>query len=191
MAAGPSQLEVSRRQPLHEEPPANGNGNGNGHVKVPTIGGEIVDVVEVAARVEAMDADEAIAWALKTFHPALRFATSFQKTSSVIIDMAHRIEPEVSFFYLDTELLFPETYETRDTLAQHFGIEFDRFAGITLEQQSEQHGANRWRRGADACWGIRKVEAMPEALDGAECRVSGIRRADTETRAGAAKFGWD
>jgi phosphoadenosine phosphosulfate reductase len=105
--------------------------------------------------------------------------------------VAHRVEPEVSFFYLDTELLFPETYETRDTLAEHFGIEFDRFAGITLEEQSEQHGANLWRRDPDACCGIRKVEAMREALDGAECWVSGIRRADSENRAGAAKFGWD
>ena len=32
---------------------------------------------------------------------------------------------------------------------------------------------------------------MREALDGAECWVSGIRRVDSETRAAAAKFGWD
>ena len=32
---------------------------------------------------------------------------------------------------------------------------------------------------------------MREALDGAECWVSGIRRVDSETRATAAKFGWD
>ena len=176
---------------LHEDAPSNGNGNGNGHVRVPTIGGQMVDPEEVAARVEEMDAVEAIEWAIDAFHPALRFATSFQKTSSVIIDVAHRIEPGTSFFYLDTELLFPETYETRDRLAEHYGIEFDRFAGITLEEQSEQHGANLWRRDPDACCGIRKVEAMREALDGAECWVSGIRRIDSETRAGAAKFGWD
>ena len=176
---------------LHEDAPSNGNGNGNGHVRVPTIGGQMVDPEEVAARVEEMDAVEAIEWAIDAFHPALRFATSFQKTSSVIIDVAHRIEPGTSFFYLDTELLFPETYETRNRLAEHYGIEFDRFAGITLEEQSEQHGANLWRRDPDACCGIRKVEAMREALDGAECWVSGIRRIDSETRAGAAKFGWD
>ncbi len=32
---------------------------------------------------------------------------------------------------------------------------------------------------------------MREALSGIDCWVSGIRREDSETRAGAAKFGWD
>ncbi len=98
----------------------------------PRSAASIVDPDEVAAEVEAMDADEAIAWAIETFHPALKFATSFQKTSSVTIDIAHGIKPDARFFYLDTELLFPETYETRDRLADHFGIEFERFAGIAL-----------------------------------------------------------
>ena len=32
---------------------------------------------------------------------------------------------------------------------------------------------------------------MREALTGIDCWVSGIRREDSQTRAGAAKFGWD
>ena len=36
-----------------------------------------------------------------------------------------------------------------------------------------------------------KVDAMRAALDGVDCWVSGVRRVDSETRAGAAKFGWD
>jgi phosphoadenosine phosphosulfate reductase len=32
---------------------------------------------------------------------------------------------------------------------------------------------------------------MRDALEGAECWVSGIRRVDSKTRAAAAKFGWD
>ena len=73
----------------------------------------------------------------------LGFAVSFQKTSSVIIDIAHRIEPDARFFYLDTELLFPETYETRDALAEHFGIEFDRYAGHHSRRAGgTRHGAN-------------------------------------------------
>jgi phosphoadenosine phosphosulfate reductase len=185
-----------RPRPLHEDAhlySANGNGsNGNGRPKeLPTINDRVVDPEEVTAEVESMDAEEAIAWAVQTFHPRLRFAVSFQKTSSVVVDLAHRIEPAARFFYLDTELLFPETYATRDALEGHYGIAFDRFAGITLAQQTESHGANLWRRDPDACCGIRKVEAMREALDEAECWVSGIRRVDSENRATAAKFGWD
>jgi phosphoadenosine phosphosulfate reductase len=172
---------------------ANGNGaSGNGRDRhLPTIDGRVVDPNEISAEVEEMVAEEAIAWAIETFHPGLRFAVSFQKTTSVIVDIAHRVEPGTRFFYLDTELLFPETYETRDMLAGHFGVEFDRFAGISLAEQEQRFGANLWRRDPDACCGIRKVEAMREALEGVDCWVSGIRRVDSETRASAAKFGWD
>jgi phosphoadenosine phosphosulfate reductase len=199
-ASGEERL-LDRRRLLHEEDGheafsrnghhPNGN-NGNGRAPgLPTINGRVVDPNEISAEVESMGAEEAIVWAIETFHPRLRFAVSFQKTSSVIVEVAYRIQPEARFFYLDTELLFRETYETRDALADHFGIAFDRFAGISLAEQADSFGANLWRRDPDACCGIRKVEAMREALKGANCWVSGIRRVDSGTRASAAKFGWD
>ena len=179
---------------LHDEDlaGANGNGNGNGRAaRLPTIRGRVVDPEQISAELESYSAEAAIAWAVAVFGERLRFAVSFQKTTSVILDLAHRLAPEARFFYLDTDLLFPETYATRDRLAEHFGIEFQRFAGISLAEQEERHGANLWRRDPDACCGVRKVEAMRVALSGAECWVSGIRRIDSETRAGTAKFGWD
>ena len=191
---------AARRSPLERPRPfhdlngstPNGNGNGNGHApRLPTIRGELVDPSAVAAEVERLSAADAIAWAIERFHPELRFATSFQKTSSVIVDLAHSVEPGARFFYLDTELLFEQTYATRDALAERYGISFTRYAGISLETQEAEHGANLWRRHPDACCGIRKVDPMRAALSGAECWVSGIRRVDSRTRAGAAKFGWD
>ena len=185
-----------RPRPFHDQngspPPGAANGNGNGHApRLPMIRGQLVDPVAVAAEVEPLSAAEAIAWAIERFHPALRIATSFQKTSSVIVDLAHSVEPQAQFFYLDTELLFEQTYETRDALSERYGISFMRYAGISLETQEAEHGANLWRRHPDACCGIRKVEPMRAALLEAECWVSGIRRVDSQTRAGAAKFGWD
>lgn len=156
-----------------------------------TADGEEIDPREVAAELEDRSAAETIRWALETFQPKLRFATSFQKTSSVIVSLAHEADPEAQFFYLDTGVLFEETYATRDALAARFGMEFQRYAGISLEEQEGLYGANLWDRQPDACCGIRKVEPMREALSGIDCWVSGIRRADSETRAGAAKFGWD
>ena len=189
----PQALNRPRHARRGEELAANGNGaNGNGRRSAPKHRRPRWWIRnEIAAEVEEMGADDAIGWAIETFGPRLTFAASFQKTSSVIIDIAHRLDPTARFFYLDTELLFKETYETRDALAERYAIDFERFAGITLVEQAERYGANLWRRDPDACCGIRKVEAMRQALDGAECWVSGIRRIDSETRAGAAKFGWD
>src|SRR5918996_963123 len=86
------------------------------------------DPEAVAADLEAQSAEEILEWTIETFHPHLYFACSFQKTSSVIIDIAQKIEPETRFFYLDTDVLFPETYATRDAFAERYGIEFERYA---------------------------------------------------------------
>ena len=134
--------EVTRPRPLDDAPIAQ---NGNGHKPVPTIGGRAVDPAEISAEVEQMGAQEAIAWAVETFGPKLTFAVSFQKTTSVTVDMAHRINPSARFVYVDTELLFPETYKTRDRLSEHFGIEFERFV-----QDNPPGLAERWRAGE---WG--------------------------------------
>jgi phosphoadenosine phosphosulfate reductase len=150
-----------------------------------------IDPERVTAELEGKGPEEAIAWAIETFHPRLYFASSFQKTTSVTVDIAQRLDPTTRFFYLDTDVLFEETYATRDALAARYGLEFDRYAGISLDEQARTYGDELWARQPDACCGIRKVEPMREALADVDCWVSGIRRVDSATRAGSAKFGWD
>jgi len=150
-----------------------------------------IDAEAVAAELEPRGAREALAWAFETFHPSLYIACSFQKTTSVVIDIATKIAPDARFFYLDTDVLFPETYETRDRLAEHYGIEFERFHNLTLEEQARRFGEELWKRDPDSCCGIRKVEPMREALSGVDAWVSGIRREDSQHRAHAPKLAWD
>jgi hypothetical protein len=177
----------TRRRLLHAEdvdvPNANGNGaNGNGRPRrLPTIGGRVVEPNEISAEVEEMGAEEAIAWAIENFGSSLGFAVSFQKTSSVIIDMAHRIDPSVRFFYLDTELLFPETHDTREALAARYGIEFERFVQDNPPRLRERWEAGEWGEGDDCC-AMRKVDTMRRALEGTDCWVSGVRRVDSRRR---------
>ena len=162
-------------------PASNGNGNGNGHApKLPVINGQLVDAEALTAEVESLDAEAALAWAMERFGDDMRIAISFQKTSSVIIDMAHRLNPDTRFFYVDTGLLFPETYETRDKLAERYGIEFERVADESVAPLD-----------ANGCCADRKVELMRAALSDISAWVSGIRRVDSDTRANAPKFGWD
>ncbi len=193
--AAPRQLQVvtTRPRPLHEDfdgssrKDANGNGRGE---RLPVLGGELVDPQRISAELAQMSARESIAWAIETFGPRLGFAVSFQKTSSVIIDIAHGIDPQARFFYLDTELLFAETYATRDALAERYGIEFQQFTQANPPGLRERWEANLWRE-SDECCATRKVETMHRALEGVDCWVSGVRRVDSKTRAGAFRFGWD
>lgn len=146
---------------------------------------------EIAAELEPLSAQEVIAWTIENFHPALYFACSFQKTSSVVAHMATEIESSARFFYIDTDVLFPETYETRDRFSERFGIEFERYHNISLEEQAAKYGDELWKRDPDTCCGVRKVEPMHRALESVDCWVSGIRRSDSASRANTAKFAWD
>ncbi|MGH2981271.1 MAG: phosphoadenylyl-sulfate reductase [Solirubrobacterales bacterium] len=150
-----------------------------------------IDGEAVAAELEPKGAQEALEWAFETFHPSLYIACSFQKTSSVVIDIATRIAPDARFFYLDTDVLFDESYQTRDRLADHYGIEFERYHNITIDEQARRYGDELWKRDPDSCCGIRKVEPMRDALSSVDAWVSGIRREDSQHRAKAPKFGWD
>ena len=150
-------------------------------IPTPTPSAPAAPELDLDVDLEGLGAEETVAWALERFDGDLRFAVSFQKTSSVIVDMAHRIEPRARFFYVDTGLLFPETYDARDALAERYGIGFERVA----------NGHAPWSLDSNGCCADHKVELMRTALDETSCWVSGIRRVDSETRADAPKFGWD
>jgi phosphoadenosine phosphosulfate reductase len=150
-----------------------------------------IDAEAVAAELEDRSASDALAWMFDTFGEQHYIACSFQKTSSVTVHLAHSIDPAARFFYLDTDVLFPETYETKNRLEERYGINFHRYSSITLEQQKGLYGDELWSRDPDACCGIRKVEPMRSALAAVDLWVSGIRRSDSQTRAKAPKFSWD
>jgi phosphoadenosine phosphosulfate reductase len=150
-----------------------------------------LDHEAIAAELDQSTAQEAMEWMFENFGERHYIACSFQKTSSVTAHLASIVNPEARFFYLDTDVLFEESYETRDRLAEARGVEFDRFHNLTLAEQEAEHGPELWNRDPDACCGIRKVEPMRRALSSVDCWVAGVRRADSSSRAGTPKFGWD
>jgi phosphoadenosine phosphosulfate reductase len=150
-----------------------------------------LDHEAIAAELERSTPREALEWMFENFGERHYIACSFQKTSSVTAHMASQVNPEARFFYLDTDVLFEESYETRDRLAEALGIEFDRFHNLTLAEQEAEHGPELWSRNPDACCGIRKVEPMRRALSSVDCWAAGVRRADSSSRSKTPKFGWD
>lgn len=149
------------------------------------------DEEAVAARLEKLSASEVLEWAFDEFGQDMYIACSFQKTSSVMVHLATEVNPDARFFYLDTGLLFEQTYATRDRLEQRFGVSFDRWAGISLEEQAERYGDRLWDRDVGLYNQLRKVEPMTRALADKDCWAAGIRRQDSSTRAGAPKLLWD
>jgi phosphoadenosine phosphosulfate reductase len=136
-----------------------------------------------APDLERLDAQGVLSHAVAEHHPRLAVACSFQKEAAVIVDMLLRIEPEATIFTLDTGVLFDETYETWRRVEEHYGIEIEAYRGEQIE--------GLWARDPDACCGMRKVEPLARALEGVDAWVTGLRRDQSDERAGTPKVGWD
>lgn len=135
-------------------------------------------------------------WALDEYGSDVALATGFGAEGCLLVDMVARIDPSARIFYLDTDLLFPETYELRDRLEQRYGVRFERRgAARSLEQQALRHGEKLWERDPDLCCRLRKVEPLKQMLSGLRAWITAIRRDQSPARAHAgvveqdAKFG--
>lgn len=140
---------------------------------------------------ERAAAEEVLGYVIERFHPRLYVACSFQKETSVMMDLALRVAPDTRFFTLDTGVLFPETYATWRRFEEHYGVEVDVYQGVSLARQTELEGDRLWSRDPDACCGIRKVAPLTEALADVDAWVTGVRREQSPTRRAAGKLHWD
>ncbi len=127
---------------------------------------------------EHASAEEVLVYAVERFHPRLAMACSFQKEESVLLHMLSAISSRVRIFTIDTGVLFPETLETWKRFEDAFGVQIEVFdATSPTETWTLEH-----------CCSQAKVDALGRALAGAEAWITGIRREQAPTRAGASRL---
>lgn len=142
-------------------------------------------VTDLAAKMEDWTPQEILRYALEAVDN-IAFASSFGAEDVAIIDMISKIKPDTRVFYLDTDVLFPETYEVRDRIQEKYGTNLVRYSPrLTLQEQADQLGENLWASDPNACCGIRKVEPLTRALAELDAWITGIRREQAPTRANA------
>ncbi|NRF95010.1 phosphoadenylyl-sulfate reductase [Paenibacillus frigoriresistens] len=148
-------------------------------------------VTKAAEEFENQSAQAVLKLAVETY-PSLTLACSFGAEDVVLVDMLQKISPNVDIFYLDTNVHFPETYETRDRLEQHYGTKFVKvLPKLTLEEQAEKFGDELWKSDANQCCNIRKVDPLTDVLKNYDAWITGIRRDQAPTRANAKKVEYD
>jgi phosphoadenosine phosphosulfate reductase len=143
------------------------------------------------ADLEAMSAVEVLGVMVEHFHPRLSLACSFQKEEAVLLDMLLQLEPDARVFALDTHVLFPETYDVWRAVEKRYGVHVEVYQGPSLGRQAAAHGEALWSTNPALCCAIRKVAPLGEALSGLEGWITGMRREQSPTRAGAPKIAWD
>lgn len=127
---------------------------------------------------ETAAAEEVLAYAVDTFHPRLTMACSFQKEESVLVHMLTAIEPTARVFMIDTGVLFPETLASWRQFEDRFGLKVEVVDAFSPDRP--------WT--AEHCCGAAKVDALERALAEVDAWITGIRREQASTRAGAAKL---
>jgi len=143
---------------------------------------------EYEGRPEAM-----IAWVTQTFGRRLAVAVSFGGPSGmVLIDMLARIEHTATIYYLDTGLLYPQTYEHIERVREHYGITPVAVAPAqSVDEQAREYGAALWERDPDRCCRLRKVEPQRAFLRNFDAWMTGIRRDQSSTRNTIATLDYD
>jgi phosphoadenosine phosphosulfate reductase len=132
---------------------------------------------------ETASAQQVLAYAVEHHHPKLKTACSFQKEESVLAHMLYDIAPDARLFVIDTGVLFAETlatwkqFEDRYPELQFETVDASRPAGA---------GSGPWTK--LNCCGQAKVDGLETALSDTEAWVTGIRREQSPTRAGAQKL---
>ena len=156
---------------------------------------EKFDLDALGRTFETKSPQDVLGYAIERYHPRLVLACSFGAEDVVLVDMIHRINPDVPLFYLDTDFLFPQTYRTRDRIVERYGLTPAQVIQIkpllTPDRQAEEYGDRLWTTNPDQCCQLRKVEPMTRVLGNFEAWVTGIRRDQAPTRAHAKLIEWD
>ncbi len=123
---------------------------------------------------EHAPAETIVRWAAEAFGTRLVLTSSFADT--VLIDVVHRVAPDIAVVFCDTGFHFAETYDTVKRAQRRYRLDLTVLRG--------GDATDLWAAGTDACCARRKVEPLDRHLRGhADAWLSGLRRADHPGRA--------
>src|SRR5947209_19723228 len=140
------------------------------------------ELLEVSRRMEDRPAAAIIEWAVESFHPHLCLTASM--TDAVLIDVAVKVEPAIEVVFIDTGYHFPETLETVETVRRKYGLNLRM---MTVPPHDEEP----WKADPENCCSAIKVGQLDRALAGKEAWMSGLRRAESPSRAEASILSLD
>lgn len=141
------------------------------------------DINDAVRELDGAPVLEVLRWAVDRFAPRLGFGTGFGPEGCMLIDIIGRHGLAVDVFTLDTGLFFDETYELWRRLEQRYGITIRAVKPeLTVVQQAVRHGEELWRRDADACCRMRKVEPLAREAVRFDAWITAIRRDQTSER---------
>jgi len=143
-------------------------------------------------RLNTGTAEDVLSWGLEEFHPRMAISAAFLPEDMVVIDLAHRINPDVRVFTLDTGRLPQETYDLIDQVRGRYDINIQVMFpdAADVEAMTRKHGLNLFYKEKSLrllCCHVRKVIPLERALSELDAWVTGLRAGQNVTRADIVK----
>jgi phosphoadenosine phosphosulfate reductase len=152
--------------------------------------GELEQLALAAGRdLEDASAEDVLRWAGATF--GARFALTASMADGVLSHVAGRALPGVDVLFLDTGYHFAETLGTRDAIDALYPVNVRTITPGTLVHEYEADYGRLYETDPDLCCAMRKVWPLERALRDYVAWGSGVRRAESPSRARTPVVAWD
>lgn len=124
------------------------------------------------------------------------FSSSLGQEDQVLTDFIFRHSIAVDIFTLDTGRLFQETYDVLSATTKTYNKHIDCFypKHDALAELVARDGINGFYDSVDkrkACCGVRKIEPLKRALEGADVWITGLRQEQSTNRSTSHHFEYD
>jgi phosphoadenosine phosphosulfate reductase len=142
-----------------------------------------------AGDLEDATAEEILQWASVTF--GAQFALTASMADGVLSHVAGRAIPGVDVLFLDTGYHFVETIGTRDAVDAMYPVNVRTIGPELRVHEHEADYGRLYETDPDLCCAMRKVWPLERALRGYVAWGSGVRRAESASRAATPVVAWD
>ncbi len=154
------------------------------------------NMLELAERLEKLEAREGLALLASIFPGQVTFSTSLGQEDQVITQMIAAQNLPVQIFSLDTGRLFPETLDLLARTDAKYKIKIKVYypERASVENLVESNGINGFYDSVEnrkSCCFVRKVEPLKRALAGNEIWVTGLRAEQSANRTTMKRIEWD
>lgn len=135
---------------------------------------------KVARNLEHESPADLLRWASDIFGHRLAAISAMQKSGSVICHMIGSLQLQIPILFVDTGVMFQETLDTRDRIANEYGLEVRTLSPeLTMEQQTEKYGVLYLSvEGQKECCHMRKVDPLLKAKGSYDALIGSLRRSD-------------
>ena len=138
-------------------------------------------------KLQKLSAEERVKYVLNSFPKEIVLTSSFGAQSAVLLHMLLKQEPNLKVIFLDTQYLFPETYEFVEYLKNKLNINLYIYKSLQSKEEQEKKYGKLWLKGEEGLNKynyLNKIEPMERAIEELNIKtwISGIRRNQSEIR---------